>query len=197
MRMTKYDEQSATTKANLREAFWILYSKDPASRVTVGQVCEKAGYNRGTFYLHYQDIYELRESIEAEVLEDMASCVGRALEKLSRSSSKLGKLAALTEVVRYYEKNRSYVEVFLRDNTNPHFIISLKTRLKPLWRKYLVKSTANRSEQEIDLILEYTLSGALFMISQWIENPGDVSAQSLGQLVYDTAIRDIQVRIEG
>ena len=33
-------------------------------KITVGQVCELAGYNRGTFYLHFQDLYEMLEVIE-------------------------------------------------------------------------------------------------------------------------------------
>ena len=195
--MNKHTEQSNLTKANLREAFWQLYAHNSISRITVGAVCEKAGYNRGTFYLHYQDIYELLESIEDEILDGMTNCAEGALQKLSKDNGKRARIAALTEVVRYYEKNKQYVDVMLSKQSDSDFIVRLKNRLKPLWRSYLVHDTYGRSESEIDLILEYTLSGALFMISQWLQEPGTVSATCIGKLVFDAAIRDIDTRIAG
>ena len=56
-------------------------------------------------------------------------------------------------------------------------------------------NSSDRSEAEIALILEYTLSGSLFMISRWLQKPGNVSAATLGHLIYDAAIRDVSTRI--
>ena len=43
-------------------------------------------------------------------------------------------------------------------------------------------------------MLEYTLSGTLFMVSRWLQEPGDISAVEIGKLVYDTSIRDLGQR---
>ena len=50
--MRKRPEKTDQTKRDLREAFWRLYTTQPFEKITVGQVCELAGYSRGTFYLH-------------------------------------------------------------------------------------------------------------------------------------------------
>ena len=34
------------------------------------ELCEQAGINRGTFYAHYTDIYDLRTQMESELMED-------------------------------------------------------------------------------------------------------------------------------
>ena len=66
--MNKHTDQSNLTKENLREAFWQLYAHNSISRITVGAVCEKAGYNRGTFYLHYDDKFALLDALIDEAL---------------------------------------------------------------------------------------------------------------------------------
>ncbi len=35
----------------------------------------EADINRGTFYAHYRDVYDLREKIEAEMIEDFRGMI--------------------------------------------------------------------------------------------------------------------------
>ncbi len=58
----------ATAKLEIREAFWRLYTAKPISKISVKDICALAGYNRGTFYRYYSDVYEVLESIENEIL---------------------------------------------------------------------------------------------------------------------------------
>lgn len=194
--MRKRPEKTAQTKAEIREAFWRLYADKPIEKITVGEVCERAGYNRGTFYLHYRDLYELLRSIEDEILEGMTSCVEDCMKRLRADSSKLSCIAACKDVVLFYERNRSYIVVLLGERGDPAFIYRLKENLKPLWREYVVGVDSTRSEAEIDLLLEYTLSGTLFMISRWLANPNVMSARQLAHLVYDFSIKDVRKRSE-
>lgn len=163
----------------------------PIEKITVGQVCELAGYNRGTFYLHYHDLYEMLELMESALLQGMTDCVEECMKRLKRDSGKLSCIAACKDVVMYYERNKAYISVLLGQDGDPAFVHRLKDNLKPLWREYVIGPNAARSESEIDLLLEYTLSGTLFMISRWLANPGSTSARQLAHLVYDFSIKDV------
>ena len=187
--MRKRPEKTEQTKADLKEAFWRLYAIRPIDKITVGQVCELAGYNRGTFYTHFHDIYDLRESIECTLLEGMTRCVESCMQRLQRDSGKLSCIAACTDVVLFYERNKAYIGLLLGESGDPSFVYRLKDDLKPLWREYVVGDAASRPESEIDLLLEYTLSGTLFMISRWLAEPGGTSAYQLAHLVYDFSIK--------
>ena len=189
--MKKRPEKTEQTKADLREAFWRLYAMRPIEKITVGQVCELAGYNRGTFYLHYHDLYEMLELMESALLQGMTDCVEECMKRLKRDSGKLSCIAACKDVVMYYERNKAYISVLLGQDGDPAFVHRLKDNLKPLWREYVIGPNAARSESEIDLLLEYTLSGTLFMISRWLANPGSTSARQLAHLVYDFSIKDV------
>lgn len=190
--MGKRPEKTEQTKTDLKEAFWRLYANTPIEKITVGQVCELAGYNRGTFYLHYQDLYALLGTIENTLLEGMTACVESCMKHLKRDSSKLSCIAACKDVVLYYERNKPYIAVLLSERGDPAFVYRLKQRLKPLWRDYVIGPDCERPEGEIELLLEYTLAGTLFMISQWLSSPKTTSAHQLAHLVYDLSIKDLR-----
>ncbi len=54
----------------IRKSFTKLLSLKPIQSISVKELCEEAGINRGTFYTHYKDLYDLRDSIEEEALDD-------------------------------------------------------------------------------------------------------------------------------
>ena len=193
--MKKRPEKTEQTKADLKEAFWRLYADKPIEKITVGEVCKLAGYNRGTFYLHYRDLYEMLATIDASLLEGMTECVESCKKRLRNDSSKVSLIAACKDVVLYYERNKPFIMVLLSEQGDPSFIYKLKANLKPLWREYVIDSDNARSEGEIDLMLEYTLAGTLFMISRWLSNPGSTSARQLAHLIYDFSIKDVRNRL--
>ncbi|MBQ6391341.1 MAG: TetR/AcrR family transcriptional regulator [Eggerthellaceae bacterium] len=190
--MKRRPDKTAQTKADLKQAFWRLYAERPIEKITVGQVCELAGYNRGTFYLHFHDIFELLACIEDTLLDGMTDCVESCMRRLRKDSGKLSCIAACKDVVLYYEQNKPYISVLLSEQGDPSFIFRLKNNLKPLWREYVIGVDAGRSEAEIDLLLEYALAGTLFMISRWLSDPRGVSARELAHLVYDYSIKGIR-----
>lgn len=192
--MKKRPEQTARTKAELEEAFWRLYAATPIDKLTVAQVCERAGYNRGTFYLHYHDLYALLEEREEALLTGTTECVGSCMQRLAKDASKINKVAACKDVVLFYERNKLYIGALLGQGGNTAFVARLKENLKPLWREYVLQPSAKRNEAQIDLMLEYTLTGTLYMISSWLAEPRSVSAIELAHLIYDFAIKDTQKR---
>ena len=194
--MRKRPNKTMQTRADLKEAFWRLYAQRPVDKITVGQVCELAGYNRGTFYLHFHDLYEMLQVIEDELLAGMTECVEGCMKRLRRDAGKLSCIAACKDVVLFYERNKSYIAVLLGDRGDPSFVTRLKDDLKPLWREYVIAADVARPEDEIDLLLEFTLSGTLFMISRWLQEPGTTSAADLAHLVYDYSIKDVRARAE-
>lgn len=59
-----------TDEAIIRAAFAAMVEgKKPVSRVTVREVCERAGVNRSTFYAHYMDVYDLFQRVERHMGE--------------------------------------------------------------------------------------------------------------------------------
>ena len=47
--MKKQPHITEQTKNNLRIAFWSLYAQKPIEKISIKEITELAGYNRGTF----------------------------------------------------------------------------------------------------------------------------------------------------
>lgn len=63
--MNKSESKYFNTAVRMDEAFLSLLEQKDCAYITVKEICEKAGVNRSTFYLHYETIGDLlAESVE-------------------------------------------------------------------------------------------------------------------------------------
>ena len=63
------DRRARYTRAVIREAFYELLREKGFEKMTVSDLCRQAQINRGTFYLHYEDKYELLNALIDEALD--------------------------------------------------------------------------------------------------------------------------------
>ena len=78
--MPKSDHRIRVTKMLIRRAFTELLRTKPIQSISVKELCETAGINRGTFYAHYTDIYDLLKKMEEEMLVDFQQALRPLLE---------------------------------------------------------------------------------------------------------------------
>lgn len=57
--MTRSESKYYATAARMDEAFLKLLEEKDFAYITVKEICEKAGVNRSTFYLHYETVSDL------------------------------------------------------------------------------------------------------------------------------------------
>lgn len=67
----KNDLRVRYTQKVIQEAFWKLLKEKPLAKITVKEVCDLAGINRGTFYKHYMDCYDLMDKLQEDVVHEM------------------------------------------------------------------------------------------------------------------------------
>ena len=66
--MAKRPHITENTRKNLMDSFWKLYLTKPAEKISVREITDIAGYNRGTFYLYFKDVYDVLDRIESDIL---------------------------------------------------------------------------------------------------------------------------------
>lgn len=65
------DLREKKTLRAIHNAFLQLRGQKPLERIRVKELVELAEISKGTFYLHYKDIYDLSEKLQKEVVENV------------------------------------------------------------------------------------------------------------------------------
>lgn len=174
--MKKKPEVTAQTRQNLIDAFWTLYCENRIEKITIREITQKAGYNRGTFYEYFTDVYDVLESIESSLIP--------TLDELPPVSTPTGTLGMpLDMFLKLYEQNSKYYSVLLGDNGDPAFASKLKNSIKPTIMKIFADKN-DIDQKELDYILEYTLSAMIGIMSYWFKQTDPISNDKLFDLIY-------------
>lgn len=67
----KSDRRVIYTKRVIKESLLDLLENNPLGKITIKEICIDAEVNRGTFYRHYEDIYDLFEEVESEFIDQV------------------------------------------------------------------------------------------------------------------------------
>lgn len=181
--MNKKPHITDQTRANLREAFWQLYTRKGVERITVREVTSLAGYNRGTFYLYYRDVYDLLHSIEDDIIARIDEAVTRAAAQPPEQM-----LASLLEsVAGLLQDSARYTAVLLGEHGDPRFSARLKAAIRPLARRCFAVD-AGRTEAETELLTEFYLSGALGAVIRWNTGDTGVAGERLIELLVTAVV---------
>lgn len=162
------------TKTNLRHAFWQLYEQMPIRKITVKQITDLAGYNRGTFYLYFKDVYDLLDDIESKVLQVIEGMMEGLLPpdgtfadacQLRGAPGFEAAMTPLAQAVQIYGK---YARVLLSDRGDPEFKARFKEIVWPSLKRTLpLKRTHSPREERV--AKEYCMAGLIAAICAWLE----------------------------
>ncbi len=72
---TFHEQMNLETKQKLQDACIAIMSKHGIQGVTVQALASKTGLNRGTFYLHYLDKYDLMSQMQERLLTGLQTCL--------------------------------------------------------------------------------------------------------------------------
>lgn len=178
--MNKKPEQTEATKKNFNDAFWKLYMKKSIDKITVKSLCDLAGYNRSTFYQYFTDVYDLLHQFENRLLDELNRFLIHLVDDTKyQNSSELMK--SLFEVLSKYSQ---YSAVLFGSHGDTEFTHKVIENLKPLWIKYYFQTDLYTPE-EIDLLMEYHLSGVLAMYQKWFFSQSGISDERFIQMALE------------
>ena len=105
---TKNNQRYQEMDACMKTAMLMLMKEMDFEKITVKNICERAGVNRGTFYSHYVDIFSMMDEIEAASSENLIVIVE---EWCSKEENK--NLSPFIPYLQYIKENRLlYQNVF-------------------------------------------------------------------------------------
>ena len=103
------DRRVRRTKSRLRQALAQLLLEKDLSSITVRELTELADVNRGTFYTHYKDLYDMLEQMENEMFQELEDMLDSYAPDILRQDFS----PILREVFTFVGKNQNLCRVFL------------------------------------------------------------------------------------
>lgn len=172
--------QGSEIEERIKNAFIALHEDRPIEKISIKMITDLAGLNRGTFYIHFIDIYDLREKIEREFFELIKEKVEGALVALFQH----GALMEALPDMDFYNEHKKYLQVLLCGFGKSQLGEMMKQEVKKSIQKNI---TLSHEEDNIftDYALEYLTSAMLGVLIHWIKHDMQPPMESLGKFITD------------
>lgn len=176
--MNQDSQRVQETKDKIKDAFFELYAVKKIERISIKEITEKAKLNRGTFYVYYQDIYDLLEKVEDELIEELLEKIKGVATIILRD----GDIFSFLPPLAFYQKFGKYLKVLLGNNGDPHFIYKIKAIIKKTLKE-LFRQEHIPMVPHMDYVMEYMASAQIGLISYWMQNDMELPIEELGSLI--------------
>lgn len=171
--MNKSESKYFNTARCMDEALIALLEQKDLEYITVKEICEKAGVNRSTFYLHYETIGDLLNEAMESVNRRFLACFAQRERDFNIRDRKPEDLVLITE-----DYLRPYLQ-FIRENKNVYRAsfrnpreMRADARFKDL-KKYILEPILKKfgvREESWNYYVAYYIEGTAAIIKEWLKN---------------------------
>lgn len=172
--MNRSESKYFATAARMDEAFLELLEKKDFTYITVKEICEKAGVNRSTFYLHYETVsdllaesarYIITQFVEAmphDTAEFMLQIQTRPLEELYLITPEY-----LTPYLNYIKKHRRIFRTTLEQASvlgmNDAYLSLNRHVFMPILNRYQVPLSSQK------YMMPFYINGLMGIVNEWLK----------------------------
>ena len=144
----------------IKEVFLDLLKTKPLEKITVAEISRTAQINKGTFYLHYRDIYDLYDTLLRERLTEMTNHIDFYAELFEDPSAFANKCLMITD---------GKVPVFedpVFHKRNAPYLSKIPELMSDSFREKIYEQGLIELGHENDLKIDYIFSSLFFFIKQ-------------------------------
>lgn len=183
------DRRIIKTRKEIINAFNTLLNEKSFSKITIAELAKKANINRGTFYLHYLDKYDLIIQCEQEIFTQITNISKnppfnqtlRDVNALQQVVLKGYPPAFIIHLLEYFQKNSELLKAILGPNGDPSFEKDLKNVFADTFLD-ISKLTV-----KLELLVEIVASIYMSVIRYWLSNGVQESPEELAEILFDMA----------
>lgn len=175
------DRRSVKSKKAISEAFLSLLEKKSLKKITVTEISRIADLGRGTFYLHYRDVYDLYSHIENERYNDLIEIFESYFP-----TAKPNNTMKLTETITEYIEDNKEIFLLLISSENG----SSLHRLKTIFNEKVLFENSSVSHTNYDRVKStFIVSGIVGVLEEWLKQGLSVSQKDIAIMLNDILIQ--------
>ena len=166
--MKKQPQITMRTRKNLINGFWKLYKEEELSKITVGNICITANYERTSFYRYFKDINDILNQLENDIIEGIKDNIRESI-----------KSEAFTNFKSFVDTYGEYLTVF-HEKGNITFYSKFKELVKSDVYNYLNLNIEDEEKKEF--IFEFIFSSLINSYSYWYRHQDMMDLESFADL---------------
>ena len=156
--------------------------------ITVGNIAKIAEINRGTFYLHFTDKFDLLDQIEQQLFEDLGNHIDELQSSyVSPNTFEKGQEQLATTLFSSIKMHAPLLKIFLGDHGRAGFHLRFRATFS---EKVRINLEANKNfnanlKAPMEYFLSFITSAFLGLIEQWVQNDLDKTPEEMTVLYID------------
>lgn len=173
--MNKNESKYFNTAKKMDEALITLIEKKDFTYITVKEICDTAGVNRSTFYLHYENTSDLLKEATKHILDSFLSYFSVDAKKVALrfEECELNELLFITPeyitpYLTFIKENQRLFKTSLNQLGSMNFDGVYDRMFKHIFTPILSKFHV--PENEHPYMMKFYLSGVTAVVMEWIDN---------------------------
>lgn len=177
--MKATDRRVKRTKKLLRQGLISLLMEKDINSITINELVTLVDINRGTFYLHYKDLYDLLHQIEDDLMSELTGILNEYNIDGMKDENKL----FFVDILKFIKENADLVLLLLSQNGDLAFLNKLKKAVEENCFQNLKQLYQHANPYSYAVFTAYSVSGSIGVIQLWLENGHSESIESLASIL--------------
>lgn len=181
------DRRIRKTRSALKRSLNTLLQEKNIQDISVKELTDLADVNRGTFYLHYKDVFDLLEQSERELLDELH----HAIDQLNVNDVKKDPPLLFEHVYTVCRENADFIRILLGRNGDMKFLNSMNTFLKEKclheWRP-IIKLI---NFENFDAFFSFLIGGCCSLLQYWFSTGMKQTPRELADITAEILNRTI------
>ena len=192
--MKKSESKYFNTAVRMNQAFLELLEKKDMEYITVKEICETAGVNRSTFYLHYETIGDLlAETIQylnRQFRTHMESQTESFVSKIQECPLNELYLVTPTYLIPYLEyikQNKRLFRTALNSSASLRLDRTYRRMMRHVFLPILERFQIPEPDQEY--MVAFYISGLMAILSAWLKHDCEDSIEHICAIMEQCVMR--------
>lgn len=176
----KTDARVQYTKAMFHKALLELMALKPVAKISVRELCDGAGLNRGTFYLHYETVEDVLHEVEQEFIQKNFPTLLSYLKSISDRPGMESKLS-MSGLFQGILSDLDTFRLLCSHGVGDGFTETLKRAVKPNVIAEWKREFPDYSDRDLALVFDFVFAGSTRILLSWADQPEQISAAELAR----------------
>lgn len=177
MKSTTDNRSTRKTKNAIENAFIELLQKKSIDKIKISEIVDKANVNRSTFYFHYFDVYDLLDSIENKLINELCDFNSIDLQNLMHKKETYN----IVSTLEYIQKNKNIINTLMNSERGMQFYNKLADILREKSLSDLIEAANDEYNSSFyEKAILFFVGGAMALVKDWLDN--DTNTYSPSQL---------------